>query len=174
MNFLRIPLLLLLTCLSAYSADTNILTRFLPLNTNCTIKLFAADGGVWLELPNKTSKLNFPKSLSFHETQAWQLARLLDDFTTFALKLEEHNMKFFNKHLTTITVKDDTAKWARSFDATIYVPEDGRALLVLTSEKFGLPVVSEIFDYLEARKAIELIKLLPDMQRELTKAAPPK
>ena len=163
------PILLIISfCLSSW-AQTNVVKRTLPFATDHSITYFPKDSGILIRSPNYKSKIKLPKTFSFNETQKWDIIKLLEKYSSFSMALEENDMKFFSKSLGSIPQASENVKWAIGLDATIYVSQEGKALLVLES-KTKLTETSSVIvlDASEVHYLIELIKMIPDMQKELS------
>ena len=163
-------LLIGLCCLSSW-AQSNIV-RTVPFVTNYSITYFPKDAGVVIDIPNYKSKLKLPKSLSFNEVQKWDIERLLEKYFSYSRALEENEMKFFSKSLGSIPEPHDGLKWATGLNATVYVSQEGKALLVLESKSKPMESTDVIvLDWDEVRHVVEFIKMIPDMKKEAERAA---
>jgi hypothetical protein len=161
-------------CMSSW-AGTNIVKRALFTAPDFTITYFPLDAGVVIEVPNYKSKIKQPKRISFNETQKSEIAELLNTYLSFAITLEEGEVKVFSKSIGKIRNPKDDLKWAVEMEAIISVSQEGKALLILEfSEMLELRELTKkpgirtlvVLDWFEADKVVALIKLIPEMQKE--------
>ena len=163
--------MMLMCCLSS-GAQTNLVIRTVPFVTNFSITYFPKDAGVLIRIPDYKSKIKSPKMFSFNETQKWDILRLLEKYSSYSHALEDNEMKFFSKSLGNIPEAIEGMKWAIGLDATVYVSQEGKTLLVLESKNklMGSSDVI-ILDWNETYQVREFIKMIPDMQKEAEGAA---
>ena len=167
MKILLSTFLVTLCCLSL-RAQTNSVNRTLLLATNNSITYFPKDAGILIKIPGYKSQPKFcEKMISFNETQKWEVKKLLDRYFAFCTALRETDAKFFSKSLGNIRQPHDGWKWAVGMEATIYISQEGKPLLILES-KDALTEISSVLvlDSNEVHNVIELIQMIPDMEKE--------
>jgi hypothetical protein len=148
-------------------AQTNLIKRALPLATNYVLSYFVAERVASVSLPDYKSKFQ-EKSFSFHESQKWDVTKSLEKFGTHSIVLEENGVRSFSKSLGSIRPTPQETSSARTFEFTIHVSPEGKSSLIVehTDGIIGSTGVL-VLDWHEARNVVQLIKLLPEIQKEL-------
>jgi hypothetical protein len=170
-NFMKstiVTIFLAMLCCMATKADTNVVTKKLLLSTNYSITYGRADGGVLILFPDYKSKTVKQAMISFNETQRWDIMKLLEKYLSFSITLQDNDVKLFSKHLGSIPPVSEDLKCAIGLDATIYVSQEGKSLLILEKSEGFLVKESSflVLDWDEADNIVQLIKMIPDMHKE--------
>jgi len=159
-------------CCVAVKANTNVVTRTLLSSTNYSITFGKvdgkADGVVAIFYPDYKSKGFQREFINFNVTQRWDMMKLLEKFVDFSITLENNDVKTFSKHLGNIPPVSEELKLAIGLDATIYVSPEGKSLLILEITEGDLVKESRflVLDREEVESIVDLIKMIPDMQKE--------
>jgi hypothetical protein len=156
----------MLCCLSLW-AQTNVVNKTLPFATNYSIAYFPKDAGILIKIPDYKSESKFPKLISFSEAQKWEVKKLIDKYFSYSTVFRENNIKSFSKSIGSIPQPKEDWKWAVGMEATIYVSEVGKSLLILESKSALTQELSVfVLDSDDALKIVDLIKMIPDMEKE--------
>jgi len=159
-------------CCTAAKANTNVVTRTLLLSTNYSITYGKAaekaGGVVWISFPDYKSKGIQHEIIGFNEMQWFDIMQLLEKYVDLSIALENNDVKTFSKHLGSIPPVSDDLKLAIGLDATIYVSPEGKSLLILEKTQGYLVKESSflVLDWEQVTGIVDLIKMIPDMQKE--------
>jgi hypothetical protein len=157
--------LLSVCCGLTASGQTNLIKKTLPLRKDVEIWYFVNEKTVTLNFSLTKSVLDH-KSFSFHESQDARVQVMLERFEDYALKFEKEGVKPIAKSLGRISISHNNLPREENLEFTIHVSNEGKSKLIIeTSDYLGVSTHVVVLDDASVRDAVQMIKLLPDLQK---------
>jgi len=153
--------------------QTNIV-KTLPTGNESRIIYSKSERTFRVEMPDHNSSLNqfhkgevFKKGFSFEAEQWVKVIGFFNEFLDYSNTLEDNKITNFSKTLGKVLSHSADGFGGITLEFTIQVGSQGESKLLLeeTHDNFSSPALI-VMDRSEARNASELIKLVPEIQKE--------